>query len=154
MFMRRVSFRGWEFEVDTELTSKTYGKAKEGNSDACDCGDCKNYRAQKSAAFPAEVLEFFAVVGIDYRKESEAYTTHQLENGLYHYSGWFHFAGNVLKRGSRQAIDPDTEITTLSENFRIWFRRGGDLSFFDKGTELVQVEFETHLPWIIEESEK
>jgi hypothetical protein len=77
-----------------------------------------------------------------------------LESGLQDYRGWFHFAGNVLKRGPNQVVDPETEITNVNENFRIWFRRGSDLSFFDKGTELVQVEFEVHLPWILDESER
>ncbi len=152
--MLRVSFRGWEFEVDPELTSRTYGQTKDGNSDDCPCGDCKNYRRQKDIAFPKEALEFFEVVGIDYRKECEAFTTDDPNNSPRHYNGWFHFAGNIIKRGPNQAVDPETEITNLNESFRIWFRRGSDLSFFDKGTELVQVEFETRLPWILDESER
>jgi hypothetical protein len=59
MFMLRVLFRDWEFEADPDLTSRAFGKAKDGNSDACPCADCKNYRRQKDEAFPKEVLEFF-----------------------------------------------------------------------------------------------
>lgn len=156
--MRKVIFRDWQFEVDSELTRKTYEKALGGNSEGCSCNHCRNYRQQKESVFPKEIKSLFDNLGIDYRKESEAYETHRLENGLYNYGGWFHFAGKIVDgENCEKLIDENhyrNELVEINKDFSIGFTNGNDLSFFDKEVELVQVEFEASIPWLIENIEE
>lgn len=97
MFMREVIFRDWRFEVDSELTPKSFANELNGSSDTCSCEYCKNFREQRENAFPEEIRILFENLGIDYKKEEEVSEVYQLENGLHNYSGWFHFAGKFLQ---------------------------------------------------------
>lgn len=154
--MRKVQFRDWVFEVDSDLTRQTYAKRSSGGTEGCPCNDCKNYRQQKDVAFPGEALELFENVGIDSTKECETFTLEKIPSGLYRYSGWFHFAGKIISGEDcvKPIIDDKTfqiDLSNINENFKIGFTRDNALSFFDDSIELVQVEFETRLPWVIQE---
>ncbi len=149
--MHKVKFRDWEFEVDSELTRKTYAKEISGFSEGCACKFCENYRRQKDSIFPEEIITLFDNLGIDYRKESEVYQTHKLENGLQNYGGWFHFAGAFISGKECKSEGSNTfEMTLINENFSVSFSKDKSLSFFEKNIPLVQVEFEANIPWIIE----
>ncbi len=50
-----LKFRGWEFEVDRELTRKTYEKVSGSGADTCICSDCKNYVVYRDKVFPDEI---------------------------------------------------------------------------------------------------
>lgn len=141
------------FQVDSQLTRQTYAKIGTGNSETCPCGQCKNYRIQKEKAFPDDVLDLFAKLGIDFRKESEVYEVQRLDNGLHHYAGWFHFAGRITAGGDckKQFAENSWQIdlSEIDKDFKMGFTVGNALSFFKKGTGLVQLEFETNIPWVI-----
>ncbi len=161
MSMRKVKFRGWEFEVDFELTKKTYAHVIGGFSENCDCKYCLNYHPQRDEIFPEEIKILFENLGIDYYKESECLNyfdasefsnTDEHVNKLYGYGGWFHFAGNILS--GRECLDENTntyKLTQITDDFAIGFKRGKDLNFFEDDIPLVQVEFEAKTPWVIGE---
>lgn len=153
---REVVFRKWVFQVDSKLTRLTYAKVGTGNSETCPCGQCKNYRSQKKKAFPDEVLDLFSKLGIDHRKESEVYEVAKLDNGLHRYAGWFHFAGRITAgEDCKRQIAENTwqvELSSVNEHFKIGFTVGNDLSLFEDGVRLVQVEFETNIDWVIADS--
>jgi len=152
--MPKVGFKDWLFEADVDRTREVFEKTSHGGSEDCICDLCKNYRAQKDNVFPSEVRDFFESVGINYRKECETWTTHKLENGNIHYSGWFHFAGTMLKGLSSKRNISDNgyslELEKVNENFEIGFIDERSLTFFDERDQLVQVEFATGLPWVID----
>jgi hypothetical protein len=164
MFTHKIKFRDWEFEVDSELTRETYAKVTGGFSEGCDCQYCLNYHLQKDGIFPEEVKSLFENLGIDYHKESECLNsfdvsefsnTDEYLNKLYGYSGWFHFAGNILS--GRECLDRNSntyEVTQITKNFSIGFRKSKDLHFFEVEISLVQVEFEANISWTISEMVK
>jgi hypothetical protein len=152
-----LNFRDWQFEVDRELTKRTYNKVIGSGADTCICNDCKNYVAFRDKVFPDEVRELLSDLGIDYKKEVEVSTFEILPNGLHHIGGWFHFKGRVingkdyripLPSGNGHTID----LTNITNNFSIGFAEGNALTYFEETNGLVQVEFMTNIPWVIPKS--
>lgn len=152
--MTIIKFRNWELIVDKQLTKQTYDKATLGSADVCICNECKNFSNQRDAAFPIEIKQLFADIGIDYKKESEICRYCKLDNGLHYYGGWFHFKGQfigkncsiVTEKGDGYSLD----LTPITDTFNLGFRIDSALTFFDEKTNLVQIEFETKIPWIID----
>ena len=158
--MRKVKFRDWEFEVESDLTRKTYTKAISGFSEGCDCNYCLNYYPQKDKNFPEEIKSLFEDLGIDYHKESECISSFSISefsnveeylNGLHGYSGWFHFAGSIISGKDLDSNQNIFDTTLITDKFSIGFRQKRDLSFFESDVPLVQVEFAVEIPWIIGE---
>lgn len=155
--LKLVKYRDWVFEVDRDLTEKTYSNVLGSGADSCVCNDCKNCVACRDKVFPAEVLELFKDLGIDFRKEVEMVSLEKLANGLYHIGGWFHFKGQILSGKDFKVPIAGGEgftfdLTKISQNFSIGFGVGNDLTFFEDKQQLVQVEFETNIPWVIDKS--
>ena len=151
--MTIVNYIDWVFEVDLESTIDTYVTVLESGADNCVCEYCKNYVAFRSNVFPKEILDLFQQIGIDSRKEVEITTWEELPNRFQRIGGWFHFKGRVLSgktyRVSKGEGSYTHDLTKISENFSIGFDKGNDLSYFGKDEELVQVEFETIIPWVL-----
>ncbi len=150
--MREVVFRDWKFEVDSELTRKSYEMILKGSANDCICEYCKNFREQRERIFPEELKKFFKELSIDLNKEEEVSEYDKLENGLHLYIGSFNFAGKILS-GKKFEIGNSggIQFTEISENFSIAFGERKDNYF-------LELWFETNLPWVIdeliEESEK
>jgi hypothetical protein len=148
--IKTVVWRDWVFESDNGITQATYEQVECGGADSCICNDCKNFAAGREKAFPAEIRHLFESLGIDITKESEVCHYTKLENGLHHYGGWFHFKGRI-KQGNNCTIQQPSggytfDLTPVSSTFRIGFRTDSALTFFKDKEDLVQVEFETHIP--------
>ena len=148
-----VRFQDWVFEADKALTETTYSNISGSSADTCGCNDCKNYVTYRDKVFPAEIIKLFNDLGIDYRKEVEITSYETLPNGLHHIGGWFHFKGRVLKGKDYRIPLPlgghTFDLTPITDNFSIGFAEGNDLTFFEDKTGLVQIEFDTSIPWII-----
>lgn len=82
-----LHYREWTFEVDQELTRKTYAAVVGSGADTCVCNDCKNYVAYRDHLFPAEVTALLGKLCIDYRKETEVFRYEVLPNGRHHIAG-------------------------------------------------------------------
>lgn len=148
-----VRFQDWTFEVDRAFTEQTYEKVLGSGADTCICSDCKNYVAYRDRVFPDIILNFFKELGIDYRKEVEVSHYETLPDGLRHIGGWFHFKGRVLTGKTCRVPLPggghSFSLTKVQENFKIGFAPGKDLTFFNDQDDLVQIEFETNIPWVL-----
>jgi len=99
-------------------------------------------------------MDLFDDLGIDYRKEVEITHYETLGDGLHHIGGWFHFKGKVLT-GKDYRVPLEFggytfDLTPITDNFSIGFAEGSDLTFFEDKTGLVQVEFDTIIPWVID----
>jgi len=151
-----VKFKDWTFEVDKVLTKQTYHCISVSGADTCACNNCKNYVSYRDKVFPKEVIDLFNDLGIDYRKEVEITSYETLPSGLHHIGGWFHFKGRVLVGKDYRVPLPlgghTFDLTPITDNFSIGFAEGNDLTFFEDITGLVQVEFDTNIPWVIEKS--
>jgi hypothetical protein len=149
-----VKFQDWTFAVDKALTEQTYNSILGSGADTCDCNNCKNYVACRDKVFPLQIIDLFTDLGIDFRKEVEIVTWQSLPNWLQHIGGWFHFAGEVLDGKDYRVPLPlgghTFDLTRITDNFSIGFAEGNDLTFFPDKTDLVQVEFETIIPWVID----
>lgn len=147
MRIERVPFANWLFEVDRELTVTTYKLRGKSGAEECGCDVCTTYLAHRDRLFPAAILDLFIQFGIDYKKEAEVYSYQSEPVTELH--GWFHFAGRIIA-GPDCGIALSTEgsmpeLTAVDDSFEIGFTIKSDLSFFQPGIELVQVEF-TALP--------
>ena len=154
--MKIVKFKDWTFEVDKALTEQTYERNSGSGADTCSCNDCKNYVAYRDKVFPTEIIQLFSDLGIDFRKEVEITTWETLPNRLHHIGGWFHFKGQLLTGKDFRVPIPSGghtfDLTRITDNFSIGFAEGNDLTFFDNKFGLVQIEFDTNIPWIIDKS--
>lgn len=151
-----VKFREWTFEVDKTLTRQTYRNISGSGADNCDCHNCKNYVAYRDKVFPQEITDLFEDIGINYRKEVEVLSYETLPNGLHHVGGWFHFKGQVSAGKDCRIPLPSGghtfDLTPITDIFSVGFAEGSDLTFFEDKTGLVQVEFDTSIPWVIDKS--
>ncbi len=146
MFMHKVDFRDWEFEVDLKATQESYVMKSTGDADGCSCEYCKNYREQRELIFPEEIKALFNKLNIDLNKEQEISEYLELENGLHKYIGEFSFAGKILS-GEKFEIENCTGINfkEVSENFSIAFREANN--------SWLTLMFETNIPWILKDAE-
>ena len=155
MTVTTVRYRDWEFEVDRELTRLTYESVSVSGADSCGCNYCKNYVACRDKVFSDEIKTLFADLGIDYKKEVEITTFETLPDGL-HIGGWFHFKGRVITGKNYRVPLPSgghiVDLTEITEKFSIGFAEGNDLTHFADKSGLVQVEFMTYIPWVIDKS--
>ena len=145
--MIQVAYRDWEFECDPGSTRIAYDQIEHGGVEECECAGCRNFLAQRDSVFPKEVLELFAELGVDCRRDAEIYHQAKLESGLHLYGGWFHFIGKIAK----QPLGP----AQISESFTVDFIPAKSLaaaSFADE--PLVQVEITAQLPWIVKEEQE
>jgi hypothetical protein len=139
-------------EAATDLTQRTYASVAASGAEACNCGYCQNYVAYREQVFPAEVRRLIAALGIDYRKEVEVFQCERLPNGRHFIGGWFHFKGRMLAAPSRREVPPldyPHYLLAQPEYISLHFHEDSALSFFEDKTGLVQVEFETTIPWVI-----
>ncbi len=143
--------------MDQELTKSTYAQVTSSGADTCLCNDCKNYVAYRDNVFPSEVLHLFNELGIDYRKEVEITAWEKRPNGLYHIGGWFHFKGKILAGAGYRIPGSNGDgftihLTKIGDNFSIGFDEANDLTHFEEKTGLIQIEFATNIPWVMNKS--
>ena len=141
----------WSFRCDPQLTQQLYRQLPE---PSCDCTDCTNFRAAGDQAFSPPFLHLLQQLGIDKTKPAE----------LCHYgttgepmptNGWFHFVGHLDRGEDAWRSSGETSYTLEAEPFpgikSIGFTL--QLSLVPDvliGQPLVQLEFESVVPWVIE----
>ena len=151
--MTTVTFRDWTLTVDREATHLTYASVVNGSAEDCECDDCKNYAVSRVAAFPNEIILLLDQLGIDHRKECEVWRMSKDEAGNYLYNGIFHFKGSFEGKDCFVTTDGSNgtfSMTDINESFSIGFRMASELTYFKDKEGLVQVEFETRIPWAID----
>lgn len=156
--MRPLSFARWKLNSDVDATKQIYATLTNGAPEECGCDPCRNFAAQRTQAYPPEVLKLLAALGIASNREAEVYHLARLPSGRHLYGGWFHFAGEVLEgRDAAMQIAenvwrPDLEI--VSGPFKLGFT--SKLALVPRGFQgwhLVQLEFNTELPWTLDSRE-
>ena len=63
--MTQITYREWIFDCDVESTREGYASITAGGVETCPCVECRNFLAQRSSVFPAEVLDLFNQLGVD-----------------------------------------------------------------------------------------
>ncbi|WP_297333681.1 hypothetical protein [Flavobacterium sp.] len=151
-----VKYRDWVFNVDRELTIQAYANVLLSGTENCSCNYCKNYIAYRDKVFPEEINRLFYDLGIDYKKEVEIIFFDTLPDGLHRIGGWFHFKGHILTgKDCRVALPTGgytLDLTATTDKFSVGFANGNDLTHFADKIDLIQVEFMTCIPWVIDKS--
>lgn len=139
----------WHFRFDRELTAALYRAASPID---CSCDDCVNFRAARERAYSPQFLQLLELLGVDPLKPAE----------LCHYGtsgepmptqGWFHFVGHLDDGEDAWRQVGDASYTLDSEPFpgmkSIGFTsRLAEVRDSFAGHALVQIEFETVVPWV------
>lgn len=154
--MEIIAFKDWLLEPNTSSTSKVYENVSLSGAESCNCNNCKNYIANRETVFPIEVKDLFLKLGIDYKKEVEITNWETLPNGLHFIGGWFNFKGKILSGKLCDIPLPSggftLELTKINENFSIGFSNIITTTFFEDKKDLIQIEFETNIPWLIDKN--
>jgi hypothetical protein len=145
----------WEIEFDPQMTARRHEQIALGWD--CECAPCRNFFALDQKAFSPAALELFECLGVDYRKPVEIYHNARLKNDLHDYGGWFHFIGTIESGTDawKQFKDSSSfqgDLESLGQNFRFGFSNRVALirePFRDH--HLVQLEFNSEVPWVLSE---
>lgn len=142
--MKEIEVQGWVLKCDVETTREAYARIPLGDPEDCGCLYCRNFVAARALAYPAAALSLYEQFGIKADREAETYEAGAVESGLRLYGGWHHFIGRIKKEAGT--------AVTVAESFDVTFLESGSCAklVFD-GQPLVQVEFFTKVPWLLEE---
>ena len=148
--MERSSQVGrWTICFDPELTRELYAKI---SPSSCECTDCANFRAAEGRGFSPPFLPLLGQLGIDPGKPSEI--CHLGDSGEpMPTQGWFHFVGHLA-----DGADAWRKVGETSRNLDLepfpgikgigFSSRLAQMPEPFEGQPLIQLEFETVVPWV------
>lgn len=156
--MRTLSFARWSLSSDMESTKVRYAGLTTGAPEQCGCEPCRNFAAQRTEVYPAAVLELFGNLGIAANREADVSHFARLARGRHFYAGWFHFVGAILEgRDAAVQIAENTwqpDLEPVTDRFKLGFTSRVELvAKAFEGLQVVQLEFSTELPWVLDSSE-
>ncbi len=167
----RVRVKRWELEVDVEATAAAYARRESGDPEKCGCLYCRNFVAARDKAYPPEVRDVFAALGIRPIREAEVWEEAEMRPGVCLYGGFFHVIGRIeaerpvsLRRRMRDWVwrlklrleGRRAGVTKWSEQITptFWVLFDTDVHlvphcFPRRG--LIQLEFSCEVPWVLNE---
>lgn len=143
--MTQITYRDWILDCDVEATRAGYETISQGGAESCNCSGCQNFLAQRDSIYPAEVVDLFDRLGVNYKRDAETYHTARLAAGVHLYGSWFHFVGAMAK----EPIGPAT-LDNLTIDF-IPHNALAAKAF--ENQPLVQIEITVKLSWVLPEPE-
>jgi hypothetical protein len=154
----KANIARWQIESDSEATRACYAQVAHGSQVTCSCSDCRNFVAALEQAFPPAARQVLDQLGVDYSKPAEVYATGRVDSGLHQYGGWFHFVGRIKSGADAwRQVDKEGksftgELEPFADHFEIGFTsRIALLPGTFQGKPVVQLEFQTQIPWVIAE---
>lgn len=93
--MATIEVYPWKVTYDYNATYNLYSAAEGGEADRCGCAYCQKFRNLREEVYPQNVRTIFERMGIDYKKESEAYYVSEIKGRKDLYGGSFVFFGAV-----------------------------------------------------------
>ena len=152
--MQRLAAR-WLLEHDETRTRDCYAQLPIGTG--CTCNQCRNFDAARGRNFPAEFIALLDSLGIDSSKPAELCHYCREPSGLYLTGGWFHFVGQIVNGEDAMQWEKNNgtiAFETLVPELEFAFT--GELALVRDvfvGTKLLQLEFQTCIPWVLAEPE-
>jgi len=130
---------------DRAATLAAYKEVPSGGSEQCGCSGCRNFLVQREAIYPQSFRAVLERLGIDPRKEGEAYEIGPSGDGHRLYGGWFYFVGELAEAGEK--------MTDLLSGFQCYFRASTALPAADAcfGNRVAAIEFVAKADWILDE---
>jgi len=152
--MESISSVGrWVVRFDREETIRRYALLPTGTG--CSCTECTNFNTAGRRAFPDDFQKIAEELGIDVQKPAELCHYSKEPTGLHLTGGWFHIVGSLESGGEawKETTVPSTrtaDFEKLSSGAGIGFSLEAQLvADAFKGAPLVQIEFPTHVPWVL-----
>jgi hypothetical protein len=151
----RLKVANWQVECDPVTTRAAYELLPAGVD--CSCDQCRNFNAAAGSTFPAAFVNLAGTLGIDPSKPAELLHWCREPSGLYLTGGWFHFAGGIAS-GPDSHQNPDgtgtVDLVALAPGVEVGLTRHCALvpAAFS-GLAVCQLEFQTHVPWVLTDPE-
>lgn len=149
--MLRLKVANWHIECDPAATHAAYAPLPMGTD--CSCDQCRNFNAAAGSTFPTEFTALAASIGIDPLKPAELMHWYREPSGLYLTGGWFHFVGHILSGDDAHEHEDGTGIIrlqSLASGIEVGLSR--HISLLPEtfsGLAVSQLEFQTHVPWVL-----
>jgi hypothetical protein len=145
----------WLIAHDPDATRRCYAQLPAGSG--CDCSSCRNFEAALGQTFPDEFLHLLGTLGVDPTKQAELCHYCREGSGLHLTGGWYHLVGSIVA-GDDACRRENGASTFWFEEFRPGFEFGFSarlalVQHVFTGLPLVQLEFQTRVPWVITDSE-
>jgi hypothetical protein len=151
--METMRYKRWVLQFDQDATCRVYASISDAEyTSVKTCVICRNFAAARDLAYPSEVRELFERLGVDYRKVAEMYELTWGRTEFYEYGGFFHFVGHIESGAEVTGLDAGYIKEPIGDRFMIGFSQRVavvDPAFGD--LPLVQLEFRTTLPWVLDE---
>lgn len=145
--MQRLQFVDWIVDVDKEITRKYYESILV--SSECQCLYCKNYR-EACNTFTSQVKIFFDNLGIIPQREGE-FAEVTIDDKNHMYTGFYHLVGDILQ-GPINVMQNWRNVNLIEiDNFKFAFSRKVQMAPQNFPKPVIQLEFETTLPWLLRE---
>jgi hypothetical protein len=134
---------------DREATITAYRTMVQGWAEDCGCVQCRNFAVQRDSIYPASFRSILEQLGIDERKEGEAFEYGPVGDGWHLLGGWFYLVGEMVSAGASNVTDP------AWPRFEYFFGRSAPTppAIFRSGPWLA-LEFTVHVKWVLEELPK
>jgi len=148
--MKKIIITDWQLEIDFDRTQNYY--SNHNIEEDCKCSSCKNYRANCDH-FSKQLMEFFQLLGVDPSKEGNFMEFGLTKDGYVIYMGFYHVVERI-DEGPDYVDDKWEQLNLFKiDQFEFGFS-SRDISCIpdDFPTPVLQLEFKTTIPWIIEES--
>jgi len=143
-----IKLARWQVDCDVDRTSACYHQFE---GPCCSCLYCRNFMAALDSAFPQDFRILASRLGIDVAKPTEVYQYNREPSGLHYFGGLFHFVG-VLFDEEKTEGPRRLEFEVLSSGFEFTLSSQVQLvADAFKGNGLVQLDFATHVPWVLSE---
>jgi hypothetical protein len=149
-----VSIGQWKVYADPVATGIAYQATKRGSPADCDCLYCRNFDAIGDAAYPAAFASFADTMGIDIAKTNEIVELGDFREGRVLYEGWFHVVGSIVEGPVPLDLTSSVGATWhhMTESFQVSLSRQRDLPFDELAAkDLVQLNFLSNVPWVLDE---
>jgi hypothetical protein len=145
----------WLIEHDPDATRRRYTHLSAGTD--CHCNQCRNLDAAVGRTFPSEFLGLADALGVDPTKPAELCHWYREPSGLYLTGGWFHFIGSILAGEDVMQWSDGSGTYHFEELVRgLEFGLTARLALVREvfaGLPIVQLEFQTRVPWVLTEAE-
>jgi hypothetical protein len=146
---------GWLIEHDPDATRRCFAQLPVGTG--CTCNQCRNFEAAAGRTFPAAFLALAEDLGLDPTKPTELCHWCQEPPGLYLTGGWFHLVGSILSGEDVMHWVDGTGVFRFEElvpglEFGFTARLALVPGVF-AGLPVVQLEFQTRVPWVLAEAQ-
>ena len=138
--MLDTSYCGWIIQYDYYANREIDRKVAGFGAESCDCCFCRNFFAQWDSVYPEEVMRFLETLCVFPPLEVEVVELGPSDDGMLLYVSWIPFVGSILEAPKKPAEGINFGPFELDAPVL-------------KDLDVIQLEYYTKLPWVLEDIE-